>query len=138
MPNNYLSVLYKHIIQVENKNVWVKSWGHKHTIPPPPPNKKSGRQNPPYPPPPSSPCFLRQCIYIFLYPCCLLLFIYLFNKPPVPMLHQCAPSHPHTLPMSVLGAYFISGITELHHAPCADINAEDLSSRCMNGSDVCY
>ena len=22
MPNNYLSVLYKHIIQVENKSVW--------------------------------------------------------------------------------------------------------------------
>ena len=27
MPNNYLSVLYKHIIQVENKNVWLKVWG---------------------------------------------------------------------------------------------------------------
>ena len=24
MPNNYLSVLYKHIIQVENKNVGLK------------------------------------------------------------------------------------------------------------------
>ena len=39
MPNNYLSVLYQHIIQVENKN-GVKSvcvWGgggHKHTIAP--------------------------------------------------------------------------------------------------------
>ena len=39
MPNNCLSVLYKHIIQVENKNVWLKVcvWGgggggHKHTI----------------------------------------------------------------------------------------------------------
>ena len=40
MSNNYLSVLYKHIIQVENKNVGLKVWGwgvggggrHKHTI----------------------------------------------------------------------------------------------------------
>ena len=41
MPNNYLSVLYKHIIQVENKNVGSKvcvcvggggEGGHKHTI----------------------------------------------------------------------------------------------------------
>ena len=27
MPNNSLSVLYKHIIQVENKNVGLKVWG---------------------------------------------------------------------------------------------------------------
>ena len=39
MPNNYLSVLYKHIIQVENENVGLKvcvcvggGGGHKHTI----------------------------------------------------------------------------------------------------------
>ena len=32
MPNYYLSVLYKHIIQVENKNVRLKVGGHKHTI----------------------------------------------------------------------------------------------------------
>ena len=32
MPNNYLSVLYQHIIQVENKNVGLKVEGHKHTI----------------------------------------------------------------------------------------------------------
>ena len=39
MPNNCLSVLYKHIIQVENKNVGLKvcvcgggGGGHKHTI----------------------------------------------------------------------------------------------------------
>ena len=40
MPNNCLSVLYKHIIQVENKNVGLKVWGgggDKHTIAPPPP-----------------------------------------------------------------------------------------------------
>ena len=58
MSNNYLSVLYKHIIQVENENVWLKVGGggvggaqtyhcpsikkvggggrHKHTLPPPP------------------------------------------------------------------------------------------------------
>ena len=36
MPNNYLSVLYQNIIQVENKNVGLKVEGHKHTIAPPP------------------------------------------------------------------------------------------------------
>ena len=43
MPNNCLSVLYKHIIQVESKNVGLKvcvcvcggGGGHKHTIAPP-------------------------------------------------------------------------------------------------------
>ena len=40
MPNNYLSVLYKHIIQVENKNEWLKVWGGGSTCPlaPPPPH----------------------------------------------------------------------------------------------------
>ena len=52
MANNYLSVLYKHIIQVENKNVGLKVGGHKHTIaPPPPPNQKSGGAHAPPPPP---------------------------------------------------------------------------------------
>ena len=37
MPNNNLSVLYKHIIQVEIKKVGLKVRGHKHTIAPPPP-----------------------------------------------------------------------------------------------------
>ena len=45
MPNNYFSVLYKHIIQVEIKNVGLKvcvcvcggGGGHKHTIAPTPP-----------------------------------------------------------------------------------------------------
>ena len=66
MPNNYLSVLYKHIIQVENKNVGLKvcvcgggggGWGvggggHKHTIATQ--SKKWGHVPPiPSPPPPS-------------------------------------------------------------------------------------
>ena len=57
MPNNCLSVLYKHIIQVENKNVGLKVGGHKHTIaPPPPPNQKSGGGHmPPLAPPLSTP-----------------------------------------------------------------------------------
>ena len=55
MPNNYLSVLYQHIIQVENKNVGLKVEGYKHTIAPPPPNKKRA----PLPPSPP-PRFLRQ------------------------------------------------------------------------------
>ena len=54
MPNNCLSVLYKHIIQVENKNVVLKVVGHTHTIapPPPPPNQKCGGHISPLPPPP--------------------------------------------------------------------------------------
>ena len=39
MPNNCLSVLYKHIIQVENKNMGLKSEGGGaqtyHSLPPP-------------------------------------------------------------------------------------------------------
>ena len=50
MPNYYLSVLYKHIIQVENKNVGLKVGGHKHTIAPPPQSKKWGGTCPPCPP----------------------------------------------------------------------------------------
>ena len=53
MPNYYLSVLYKHIIQVENKNVGLKVGGHKHTIAPP--VKKVGGAQAPLPP-----RFLRQ------------------------------------------------------------------------------
>ena len=53
MPNNYLSVLYQHIIQVENKNVGLKVEGHKHTIAPP--VKKVGGHMPPLPPPPPPP-----------------------------------------------------------------------------------
>ena len=59
MPNNYLSVLYQHIIQVENKNVGLKVEGHKHTIAPP--VKKWGGTCPPCPP-----RFLRQCLYTFV------------------------------------------------------------------------
>ena len=53
MPNNCLSVLYKRIIQVENKNVGLKVGGHKHTIAPP--IKKVGGACPPIPPPPPPP-----------------------------------------------------------------------------------
>ena len=48
MPNKYLSVLNKHIIQVENKNVGLKVRGGGTNIPLPP-NKKV-----PPPPPPAS------------------------------------------------------------------------------------
>ena len=51
MPNYYLLVLYKHIIQVENKNLGLKVGGHKHTIAPP--VKKVGGTCPPCPPPAS-------------------------------------------------------------------------------------
>ena len=59
MPNNYLSVLFKHIIQVEIKNVRLKVGGHKHTIAPQ--SKKCvcvwGGAHAPLPPPPR---FLRH------------------------------------------------------------------------------
>ena len=65
MPNYYLSVLYKHIIQVENKNVGLKVGGHKHTIAPP--VKKVGGQMPPLPPPPASYASVYIYIYIYIY-----------------------------------------------------------------------
>ena len=52
MPNNYLSVLYKHIIQVENENVGLKVWGWGSTNIPLPPNQKSDPLAIPPPPPP--------------------------------------------------------------------------------------
>ena len=52
MPNNYLSVLYQHIIQVENKNVGLKVEGHKHTIAPPVKKWGGGHIAPLAPPPP--------------------------------------------------------------------------------------
>ena len=55
MPNYYLSVLYKHIIQVKNKNVGLKVGGTN--IPLPLQSKKWGGTCPPCPP-----RFLRQCI----------------------------------------------------------------------------
>ena len=68
MPTNCLSVLYKRIIQVENKNVGLKVGGHKHTIAPP--IKKVGGHMPTLPPPPPPPRFLRQChvctFYIYI------------------------------------------------------------------------
>ena len=57
MPNNCLSVLYKHIIQVENKNVGLKVGGHKHTIAP---QSKM-------PPPPASYASVYIYIYIYIY-----------------------------------------------------------------------
>ena len=55
MTNNCLSVLYKRIIQVENKNVGLKVWGgggHKHTIAPQS-KKWGGGHMPPLPPLPT-------------------------------------------------------------------------------------
>ena len=54
MPNNCLSVLYKRIIQVENKNVGLKVGGTNIPLPPPP-NQKSGGLMPPLSPPPPPP-----------------------------------------------------------------------------------
>ena len=65
MPNYYLSVLYKHIIQVENKNVGLKVGGHKHTIAPP--VKKVGGAHAPLAPPPPPPLPTPVYIYIYIY-----------------------------------------------------------------------
>ena len=66
MPNNCLSVLYKHIIQVENKNVGLKvGGGGGGTNIPLPPNPKCGRgAHAPLDPPPR---FLRQCVSCMLF-----------------------------------------------------------------------
>ena len=55
MPNNYLSVLYEHIIQVENTNVGLKGGGGGGTNIPLPPIKKvwGGGTCPPCPPIPT-------------------------------------------------------------------------------------
>ena len=62
MPNNCLSVLFKRIIQVENKNVGLKVGGHKHTIAPPI-KKVGGGTCPPCPPLPT-PVFMYECMYV--------------------------------------------------------------------------
>ena len=46
MSNNCLSVLYKHIIQVENKNVGLKVGGTNIPLPPPPQSKMWGAHAP--------------------------------------------------------------------------------------------
>ena len=63
MPNNYLSVLYQHIIQVVNKNVGLKVEGHKHTIAPPPVKKVGGAHAPLAPPLPTPvTCITYGCV----------------------------------------------------------------------------
>ena len=49
-----MSVLYKHIIQVENKNVGLKVCVGGGTNIPLPPYQKGGGHMPPLPPPPAS------------------------------------------------------------------------------------
>ena len=49
MPNYYLSVLYKHIIQVENKNLGLKVGGAQTYLCPS--NQKSGGAHAPLAPP---------------------------------------------------------------------------------------
>ena len=63
MPNNCLSVLYKRIIQVENKNVGLKVGGIN--IPLPPQSKKWGAPAPLAPPPPPPPASYASDIYIY-------------------------------------------------------------------------
>ena len=55
MPNNYLSVLYKHIIQVENENVGLKVGGGVAQTYNCPKSKKGGPPCPAPPPPPTLP-----------------------------------------------------------------------------------
>ena len=63
MPNIYLSVLYQHIIQVENKNVGLKVEGHKHTIAPPQSKKWGGGHMSPLLPPPPPASYASVYIY---------------------------------------------------------------------------
>ena len=58
MPNNCLSVLYKRIIQVENKNVGLKVGGTN--IPLPPPNQKCGGAHAPLAPPLPTPVIHKE------------------------------------------------------------------------------
>ena len=74
MPNNYLSVLYKHIIQVENKNVGLKvgrGGGRGTNIPLPlHPVKKMGATCPPCPPQLPTPVYIHHTsINLYLYIC---------------------------------------------------------------------
>ena len=58
MRNKYLSVLYKHIIQVENKNVGLKvGGGHKHTIAPPTHTHRHPHRHPQS----------KKCMYVRMY-----------------------------------------------------------------------
>ena len=71
MPNNYLSVLNKHIIQVENKNVGLKvgGWGGTNIpLPPPIKNVGGGGAHAPLDPPPPTP--LPKPVY-YIYSVCL-------------------------------------------------------------------
>ena len=64
MQNNCLSVLYKRIIQVENKNVRLKVWGGGTNIPLLPSKKKWGHVPPSLPPlPPPPPASYASDIY---------------------------------------------------------------------------
>ena len=76
MPTNCLSALYKHIIQVENKNVGLKVGGAQtyHC----PPNQKSGGAHAPLAPPLPTPV-----IYIYIYMCvcvcvCICIYVYIY------------------------------------------------------------
>ena len=79
MPNNYLSVLYKHIIQVENKNVGLKVcvcvWGGGGgglggtNIPLSPPIKKVGG---------GAHASYGSDIYIYIYIYIYILYIYIY------------------------------------------------------------
>ena len=67
MPNYYLSVLYKHIIQVKNKNVGLKVGGHKHTFAPPIKKVGGGAHAPLAPPLPTPVIYIyimREFIYL--------------------------------------------------------------------------
>ena len=65
MPNNCLSVLYKRIIQVENKNVGLKVGGHKHTIAPPI-KKVGGGAHAPLAPPLPTPVYYIKILTAFI------------------------------------------------------------------------
>ena len=65
MPNNCLSVLYKHVIQVENKNLGLKV-GEGTNIPLPPNQKSVGGVEAHAPHPPASYASAMYCILFIL------------------------------------------------------------------------
>ena len=94
MRNNYLSVLYKHIIQVENKNVGLKvcvcgggggGGGGAQTYHYPPSKKGGTCAPPPLPPPPAFYACDYYYIELFIFALGLLALehiIYTLKKPP--------------------------------------------------------
>ena len=113
MPNNYLSVLYKHIIQVENKNVGLKGGGGGGTNIPI--KKWGGGHMPPLAPPLSTPvrlCHFKCPIKIKLTQRCQLV---RFTRKPCGFL-RFARAYGHTMQSLRIFMIFADSNLQLFHA----------------------